>query len=258
MNMENESQKKERADQLLFSRGLARSRSAAAEQIERGTVSAGGVLVTKASKLLPLDAEFTLTGDTPYVGRGGLKLHGAIEAFIANGTLSEQDIADAETIDIGSSTGGFTECLLRKGAKHVLAVDVGTGQFDAGLAKDPRITVREGTDIRTVAPDSLSAVPSFAVADVSFISLSKILPSIERLLAPGAKAIVLVKPQFETEPDEKSGRGVVKHESARLAAIERIEKEAEKAGFAVLADTPCPVTGERGNQEHFLLLKKNL
>ncbi len=237
-----------RADKTLFERGFFRSRSAAAAAIQKGTVNADGVTIKKPSELISAEAKIELTGDEPYVGRGGEKLEGALKAFQADVT---GDIA----IDIGSSTGGFTQCLLRRGAQKVYAIDVGTDQFAAELKNDPRIVLMEKTDIRKV--ESLPELADVAVIDVSFISLTEVLASALRLLTPSGSIIALVKPQFETEPNAKNKQGVVKNEQNHQRALERIREFCAKNSIEVVAQSKSLITGGFGNAEFFLLLQRN-
>src|SRR2546425_12402220 len=181
---------KRRIDQLLVERGLAESREKAARLILAGEVMVDGRRVDKAGALVSTEAEIDVRGGAPYVSRGGEKLAHALDYF-------EIDVRGKTCADIGASTGGFTDCLLQRGAAKVFAIDVGTGQLDAKLRKDPRIVVMEQTNARALDPRIFPEHPTIAVIDVSFISLEKVLPATFGVLAPRAEVVMLVKPQFE-------------------------------------------------------------
>lgn len=239
---------KKRLDSIIFERKLARSRTHAAELIAQGRAKVNGTIASKASQLVSEDDLIEVDAADRYVGRGGEKLEHALDAFGI-------DTSDKIAIDVGSSTGGFTECLLRRGAKKVYAIDVGTDQLDSSIKADPRVFVMEGTDIRDVAPTSLTPEPTLAVIDVSFISLSKILAHVHSLLPSDGEAIVLVKPQFEVGK-EKIKKGVVRDEEEQLRALDDAKRYAHDAGFSVANETLSPITGKHGNKEFFIHLKK--
>lgn len=184
-----------------------------------------------------------VTETDSYVGRGGLKLAGALDAFGI-------ELKEKTVIDIGSSTGGFTECALRRGARHVFAIDVGTDQLAPSLRVDSRVTVMEQTDVRTV--EALSKPADIAVIDVSFISVTHIIPKLTQLMAADKKAIILVKPQFEVDESLRASNGIVKDPEKRLKAIEKVKKAASEQGWDIIAETPSPIAGGDGNIEHFL------
>ena len=230
-----------RADQLLVERGLFESRARAQAAIAAGLVTAGGAVVRKPSDMLARNVQIAAEAAHPYVSRGGLKLVAALDAF-------GLDPTGRDCLDIGASTGGFTEVLLKRGARHVVAVDVGREQLHASLKGNKRVKSLEGQDIRSLVLDQGSAPPSLAVIDVSFISLKLVLPPISTLLAPEAALVALVKPQFE------AGRSALKKGVVRDAEIhERVCVEIEAAlqalGFALLGRIPSPIEGGDGNRE---------
>ncbi len=236
---------KERLDTLVAARGLAPSRSRGAELIRSGKVTVAGKAVTKAAALFPADAEISIEG-IAYVSRSGEKLENALRDF----GISPEGMT---AIDVGSSTGGFTECLLRGGAKKVYAIDVGTDQLAEKLRSDPRVAALEQTDIRTLK--TLPEPADLAVIDVSFISLREVLLPGAKLLKSGSPIIALVKPQFETPPEAKSRRGIVKSEIIQNTVLEGIKKWCEENNLRVLKEITASPAGENGNVEFFLLLK---
>ena len=235
---------RQRADLLLVARGLAESRAKAQAAIDAGGVTADGVAVTKASQLIEVDAALTLAPPHPWVSRAGVKLAFALDRFAVSP-------AGRHCLDIGASTGGFTEVLLARGAAHVLAVDVGRAQLHASLRADPRVTVREGTDARALTAADMAAAPSLIVCDASFIGLEKVLPAPLGLAAPAATLIALVKPQYETGPGRKGAL------LSRAMAFQIAEALAHRLdglnGFAVRALTDSPITGGDGAPEFLLL-----
>ncbi|HEU0080507.1 MAG TPA: TlyA family RNA methyltransferase [Candidatus Paceibacterota bacterium] len=237
----------ERLDRALFARGIARSRSAAADLIQRGKVRVNGAVTTKASKeVMPSDV-VQADQDVSYVSRAGEKLAHALREFGI-------DPAGLTAIDIGSSTGGFADCLLQKGAARVIAVDVGTGQLAQSLRDDPRVEAHESTDIRSFEPASPA---DLAVIDVSFISLEHILPKAFELLKKGGRTVALVKPQFEVGKEAADrAKGVITDPAEQAHALEAVKKIAQKAGFKVAAETASPIEGEKGNKEFLLYLTR--
>ena len=237
-----------RADQLLVDRGLAQTRSQARSWILAGEIWSGGVRVDKAGQMLPADAviEERRRGGR-YVGRGGVKLEGALADFSLN-------VAGARALDIGASTGGFTDCLLQHGAAEVTAVDVGYGQFDWRLRQDPRVRVIERTNARFLTPDLVGGPFSLVVIDVSFISLALILPAVLKVLSQGGEVLALVKPQFELGPEKVGRGGVVRDPALQTAAVERVAALARSLGLQVRGTAPARIKGPQGNQEHFLYL----
>jgi 23S rRNA (cytidine1920-2'-O)/16S rRNA (cytidine1409-2'-O)-methyltransferase len=236
--------KKMRLDRLLVERGLAPSRSRAADLVRLGAVSVEGEAAEKPGMLLPPDAELTVTeGTSPYVSRGGLKLAAALHAF-------GLDPKGLIALDLGASTGGFTEVLLERGAARVFAVDVGHGQLHQKLRADPRVTVLEKTDARSLDDHIVGGPVGAIVADLSFISLLKALPPALRLAAPGAWLVVLVKPQFEAGREAIGKGGIVRDEAARAEAAARVRDFIEGApGWRVIGEVPSPIPGGDGNVE---------
>jgi 23S rRNA (cytidine1920-2'-O)/16S rRNA (cytidine1409-2'-O)-methyltransferase len=206
---------RKRADMLLVERGLFESRARAQAAITARLVTCDGEVVAKASQLLPDIGQITAEKPHPYVSRGGVKLAGALEHF----GLSPSGLA---CLDCGASTGGFSDVLLRRGAASVVAVDTGRAQFHASLRGNPRITLLEGTDIRALEPAALSHAPAFIVCDVSFISLTLVLPALSRLAAPAATMVLLIKPQFEVGRAAIGKGGIVKDQAAIGEALDRI------------------------------------
>ena len=210
--------------------------------------------VTKPGTKLPADARIRLRGrDHDYASRGGVKLAGALDAFAAGGL----DVAGRVALDVGASTGGFTDCLLRRGVARVHAVDVGYGQLDPRLARDPRVVVHDRTNIRTAPDDLLGERVDLVVADCSFVALAKILEHLPRYMTPGADLVGLVKPQFELDPDRVGKGGVVRDEADRAEAVARVERAAARLGLAVRGRADAPIAGRRaGNREVFVWLRR--
>lgn len=240
-----------RLDVYLTENGLCESRSAAQNLINIGGVSVNGKIAAKNSLDVSETDNISLveTKLPKYVGRGGIKLEKALE-------LWSPDIADAVCVDIGASTGGFTDCMLQNGAKKVFAVDVGRGQLHEKLRADTRVISLEQTDIRDFTlPDGEYA--DFIGADVSFISLKLILPHILRLLKSGGTAVTLIKPQFEAGRQNLNKKGVVRNENVRLRVVEDIKCFALQRGFEIMGTEQSPITGGDGNVEYLLALKKH-
>jgi 23S rRNA (cytidine1920-2'-O)/16S rRNA (cytidine1409-2'-O)-methyltransferase len=236
-----------RLDQLLTERGLAPSRSRARDLILRGLVSANGRKVERPGAPVPEDAEIAI-GEawSGYVSRGALKLAAALEAF-------GFDPSGRVALDIGASTGGFTQTLLRGGAARVYAVDVGRGQLDASLRADPRVVGLEGTDARALTRGLIPEAVGAITADLSFISLTKALAPGFALAAPGAWAVLLVKPQFEAGREAVGKGGIVRSEAARAEALRGVETFiAGLPGWTTLPTIPSPITGGDGNVEYLL------
>lgn len=237
---------KVRIDRLLAERGIAESRERAQALILAGQVLADGKKVEKAGTLVAADADIRILGEQlPYVSRGGLKLEAALREF-------DLDVAGRIGLDVGASTGGFTDCLLQRGAKKVYAVDVGYGQMAWKLRQDPRVVLIERTNIRTLDPSLIPEHPDIAVIDVSFISLDKVIPPVLPLLASRADMIALIKPQFEVGKDAVGKGGIVRDEKARLAAVERVRAFMLEAGLEVKGVMPSPITGQDGNVEFLI------
>jgi len=237
-----------RIDKLLVDRGLVGSRDRATRLVLAGEVWLGDRCIDKAGALVPSDAPIEIRGqDIPYVSRGGLKLAAALDHWSI-------DVRGRIALDIGASTGGFTDCLLQRDASQVIAIDVGYGQFAWKLRQDPRVVLFERTNIRTFTPERLSDSPSIAVVDVSFISLRLVLPSIVNLLARGAILLPMVKPQFEVGKGQVGKGGVVREETVRLAAVESVRTFAIESGLLCHGELISPVPGPKGNREYFLYL----
>ncbi len=238
---------KVRADQLLVSRGLAISRARGQALVLAGKVYVGESRVDKAGALLAEDAALTVRGeDHGYVSRGGVKLEGALVTFGV-------DPAGKRCIDFGASTGGFTDCLLQRGATSVAAVDVGYGQLAHKLRIDNRVRVLERTNARTVEPEQVGGFADLVVIDASFIGLGKLLPAVVRCLAPGGELVALVKPQFEVGREEASRtKGVVKDPLVRARAIEGATQAVADAGLRVLRICDSTLEGPKGNLEAFV------
>lgn len=238
-----------RLDTLLVQRGLAPSRERARAIILAGQVRVDGVIASKAGVPIGSDAAVALAHpDHPYVGRGGVKLAHALDAF-------HVPVAGREALDIGASTGGFTDVLLRRGASRVVALDVGRGQLDWRLRTDPRVVVIEGCNARYLTRDDLPGSVDLVAVDVSFISLGHILPRIPPLLRPGADVVVLVKPQFEAGRGEVGKKGLVRDPRVHAQVLDRVTRSALEASLIRVGLTPSPITGATGNQEFFLHLK---
>ncbi|MBI2122905.1 MAG: TlyA family RNA methyltransferase [Armatimonadetes bacterium] len=237
-----------RLDALLVERGLASSRAKAQAAILAGEVYVNGVRAAKAGMTVADDAAVELRPSRPaFASRGGLKLDHALREF---GIAPDGLVA----VDVGASTGGFTDCLLQRGASRVAAIDVGTGQLDWRLRNDPRVRSLEQHDVRDVTADDLGGLADLATVDVSFISLGKILPAVRRLLKPSGTAVVLVKPQFEAGSKQLK-RGVVREAAVHRRVLGDVIETARSGGWSVLRATPSPVAGPEGNLEFFLLLK---
>lgn len=231
---------------MLVDRGLAPSRERARALILAGQVRVNGQAMTKAGTLVAQDAEITLTvPDHPYVGRGGVKLAHALDVFGI-------DVRGRLALDVGASTGGFTDVLLRRGATSVIALDVGHGQLDWTLRTDPRVIVREHVNARALTREDVPHDVDVVTIDVSFISLRHILPALPSVLAPGADVVALVKPQFEAGRAEVGRGGLVTDPAVHAAVLERVIEEARRLGFGVIGQTPSPITGATGNQEFFV------
>jgi 23S rRNA (cytidine1920-2'-O)/16S rRNA (cytidine1409-2'-O)-methyltransferase len=244
---------KVRLDQLLVTRGLAQSRERARALLLAGQVDVGGVRVTKAGAMVDEAAAIAVRQpDHPWVGRGGLKLAHALDCF-------GLDVTGLTALDIGASTGGFTDVLLQRGAARVVALDVGHNQIDWRLRRDPRVVCLEGVNARYLRPDRLPEdLRQFALVtiDVSFISLAHILPVVPPLLLPGGHVIALVKPQFEAGRDDVGAGGIVRDPAVHARVVAQVSDAAVRVGLRRLRLEPSPVTGAEGNQEFLLLLDR--
>lgn len=238
--------KKVRIDAALAERGIFPSRSAAAGAVRAGEVRVGrdGPVALRPSQLVEPEAPLIVDAGPRYVSRGGIKLDNALEALAI-------DVTGRDCLDIGASTGGFTDCLLQRGAARVAAVDVAYGQIDAGLREDSRVTVIERTNARELQPAELPFAPSLATVDVSFISLAKVLPAVARCLAPGGEALAMVKPQFELGRD-RVGRGVVRDAADRREAVLAVAAAATELGLPVRGFATSGLPGPKGNRETFV------
>ena len=240
---------KVRLDALLVQRGLTESRARAQSIILAGAVLVNGQKVTKSGTNVPTDVNIELLRDpNPYVSRGGLKLAAALDAF-------EYDPTGLVALDIGASTGGFTDCLLQHGANHIYAVDVGYGQFAWSLRQDPRVTLFERTNARYLTSETIPERCNLAVIDVNHISLTKVVPAISLLLEPPADLIVLVKPQFEGERSQVGKGGVVRDPRVRQSIVDLTVARLCKLGLQELHRLDSPVHGPKGNIECLVWLK---
>lgn len=239
---------KVRLDQLVVDRGLAPSRERARALILAGQVSVDGRRADKAGTQVASDADVALAApDHPYVGRGGLKLAHALDALGIG-------VAGREALDIGASTGGFTDVLLQRGAARVVALDVGHGQIDWTLRHDPRVVVMERFNARRLTPGDLPGPVDLVVVDVSFISLRRILPVIPPLLRPGADVIALVKPQFEAGRADVR-KGIVRDPAVHARVLEEVAAAAREVGLTPVGSVPSPISGAKGNREFLLHLR---
>lgn len=239
---------KQRLDKLMVERGLAPSRERAQALIMAGQVVVGDHAVDKSGHQVPVDSEIRIKGDVlPFVSRGGLKLRKALHQFGI-------DVSGLVAIDVGASTGGFTDCLLQAGVLKVFAVDVGHGQLAWKLQQDPRVINIEKTNIRYLTPDKLGETPDLAVIDASFISLSKILPATVALIKPGGRIIALIKPQFEVGKGEVGKGGIVRDPADHQRVIEDVCRTAQAMGLEVAGLCESPITGADGNREFLILL----
>ncbi|SMC85422.1 TlyA family RNA methyltransferase [Papillibacter cinnamivorans] len=235
---------KVRLDVLLCSRALAESRERARSTIMSGLVYVNGQKSDKPGTLVSETAQVEVRGNPiPFVSRGGLKLQKALDYFGV-------DPKGLTAIDVGASTGGFTDCLLKRGAEKVFAVDVGYGQLAWSVRTDPRVVPMERTNIRYLTPGALGGAPDLAVIDVSFISLRLVLPVAAKLLKPGGHALCLIKPQFEAGKEKVGKKGVVRDPEVHLEVLEGFLKNASEAGFSVLGITHSPIRGPEGNIEY--------
>ncbi|MDI6852272.1 MAG: TlyA family RNA methyltransferase [Deltaproteobacteria bacterium] len=244
----NQKPQKTRLDQLLLTHGLADSRAKAQALILAGRVLVDGLPVTKAGALVAADAEITLKPAQAFVSRGGEKLSPALDHFGV-------DVQGKVCLDAGASTGGFTQVLLLRGAARVYAVDVGYGQLDQSLRQDPRVVVLERTNIRLLPKEAVTEPIDLATLDLSFISLTLVIPRIMEFLAPGGLILALVKPQFEVGKGKVGKGGVVRDPVLQREAVEKVARAAMDIGFEASPAFPSPLQGPKGNQEYFLLLK---
>src|SRR3954451_25363931 len=235
-----------RIDTLLAERGLAGSRTSAAESVRAGRVRIGrdGPRATKPGQLVSGDIELLVEGERRYVSRGGVKLEHALDEL-------DIDVTGLSCLDVGASTGGFTDCLLRRGAERVIALDVGYGQLDWNLRNDPRVDLIERVNARNLRPGELPYSPDLATIDVSFISLEKLLPAVAECLAPNGKSLALVKPQFELGRGRVRG-GVVRSPDERRGALLAVARAARDMGLVVTGFASSGLPGPKGNRETFI------
>jgi 23S rRNA (cytidine1920-2'-O)/16S rRNA (cytidine1409-2'-O)-methyltransferase len=238
--------KRERLDTLLVERGQVASRERARRLVMAGAVRVGDAVVDKPSALVDREAciDVDETADR-FVSRGGLKLEAALDLF-------HTQVEGTVVLDVGASTGGFTDCVLRRGARAVHAVDVGYGQFAWSLRNEPRVTLRERTNIRNLSPQDFPEAPSLAVVDVSFISLRLVLPVVAACVSPGGEIITLVKPQFEVGKGRVGKGGVVRDPQLQAEVVDRIRACGIEIGLHCVASCESPILGPKGNREFFL------
>ncbi len=241
---------KERLDKILVDSGLVKSRERAKALIMEGAVLVDGVAVTKAGAMIESNSTVSLKKeDIPFVSRGGLKLKAAIEHFNIR-------LKDRTAMDVGSSTGGFTDCMLQTGAKKVYCIDVGYGQIAWSLRNDPRVVLFERTNIRYLEKEKIPETIDIATIDVSFISLTKVIPKVMEFLKDGGEIIALVKPQFEVGREDVGKGGIVREEDKRLSALESVKGSLEDIGLNTIGTFQSPVPGQKGNIEYFLYMRK--
>lgn len=236
---------KKRVDILISEKGLTASRKIASDLIKEGKVFVDGKILKKPSKEIDVLSKIEITEQPKYVSRAGLKLEHAIKEF-------KVDVKDKTALDIGSSTGGFTDFLLQNGIKKVFAIDVGTSQLHEKIKNDSRVVSLEKTDIRNI--DKLPEKIDLAVIDVSFISLTNILEKVADLIKKDGEIVALVKPQFELEKNKLNRKGIVKSEEYQKEALEKVKNFAEKIGLKIKGETTSPILGGDGNTEYFLYL----
>jgi 23S rRNA (cytidine1920-2'-O)/16S rRNA (cytidine1409-2'-O)-methyltransferase len=242
-------QQKARLDKLLLERGLVRSRERARALILTGQIWVNGKRIDKAGTQVNISSNIKLkASDHPYVSRGGLKLEAALHQFNIN-------VKNKVAMDVGASTGGFTDCLLQHGAKRVYAIDVGYGILDWQLRQDKRVVVIERQNIRYLPPERIPERIDIATIDVSFISLKKVVPKVKEFLKRRGQVIALIKPQFEIGKGEVGKGGIVREESKRQKVIAEIEDFFKTLGFEIEGIIPSPILGAKGNQEYLLYAK---
>jgi len=241
---------KVRADVLLAEKGLAPSRARAQALILAGKVFVGGSRIEKSGETLDATSPIEVREpDHPFVSRGGVKLEGALDAF-------EYDPTGKVVADFGASTGGFTDCLLQRGATKVFAIDVGYGQLHHKLRQDPRVRSMERTNARHVTRADLSEPVDLVVIDASFIGLEKLLPAAYEILVPGGEVLALIKPQFQVGQDKVEKGGIVRDMEVRRDAVRAVVRDAEEIGFERRAEADSVITGPKGNQETFIWLRR--
>ena len=243
---------KDRVDKIMVDKGIVKSRERAKALIMAGNVFIDGRKVSKAGDFVDAAAEVTLKEqDIPYVSRGGVKLEAALDFF---GVAP----SGKTVMDIGCSTGGFTDCVLKGGATKVYAVDVGYGQLDWSLRNDPRVILHEKTNIRYLERDCIPEMIDLTVIDVSFISLTQVLARVPDFLDDDGDVIALIKPQFEVGKEMVEKGGVIRDEAKRLSAVQKVREFSESSGFMVMGVCESPITGQKGNIEYFIHLRRKL
>lgn len=238
---------KERIDVLLVEKGLAQSRHKAQALLMAGKVLVDGAVVDKAGREVGRESAIALKEEMPYVGRGGVKLAGALDNFAVDAT-------GFTVMDVGASTGGFTDCLLKRGARLIYAVDVGKGILDMRLRNDPRVRVLEERNIRHLDRSEIPEPIDLAVIDVSFISLEKVLPRVKEFLREGGRVLALIKPQFEVGKGQVGKGGIVRDPEKHREVVEKIKGFSASMGFNVIATAESPITGAKGNREFWIYL----
>lgn len=247
----NRRRERDRCDHVLTARGLVQSRDAAVRMILAGKVRSNGAIVDKPAKVIPVDAVIEIIGESqPFVSRGGEKLEAALNSC----SIAAQGLI---CLDVGCSTGGFTDCLLQRGAARVYAVDVGYGQFDWRLRQDPRVVLIERTNVRYMSPSAIPDPVDLVVIDVSFISLTKVLPAIVPFLRAPAHVIALIKPQFEVGKGQVGRGGVVRDDAQRAEAAQRVVQFAADLGLKAMRTLDSPIKGKKGNQEILAIFECN-
>jgi 23S rRNA (cytidine1920-2'-O)/16S rRNA (cytidine1409-2'-O)-methyltransferase len=240
-----------RLDKIIVDKGIAPSRERAQALIMEGRVFVGGISVTKAGTMVDEGVAIELKGeDIPYVSRGGLKLEAVIRHFnIA--------LKDKVAMDVGSSTGGFTDCMLQNGIKRIYCIDVGYGQLAWKLRQDPRVVLIERTNIRYLEREKIPEEIDIATIDVSFISLIKVVPNVLEFLKENGEIIALIKPQFEVGKGEVGKGGIVKDEAKRLKAVDRVRENLEALGLQTIGVMQSPIPGQKGNIEYLIYMKRH-
>ena len=241
--------KKTRVDQALVERGFFESRERAQRAIMAGEVRVGDRVFRKAAELIEVDAPISITHPPQFAGRGALKLGGALDFF-------RVDVQGKTALDIGASTGGFTDCLLQRGAAKVFAIDVGHGQLAWKLRNDPRVVVMEKVNARFLSREQIPQLVDICVIDVSFISLTLILPRAFELITQDGMILALIKPQFELEREDVGRGGIVREHALHEKAQQKIVKFVEEANYHVVGLVPSTITGTDGNQEFFICIRK--
>ena len=244
--------RRDRTDQVLTAQGLVQSRDAAVRMILAGKVKSNGAIIDKPSRMIPIDAVIEIIGESkPFVSRGGEKL----EEALTSGSIDPHGLI---CLDVGCSTGGFTDCLLQRGAARVYAVDVGYGQFAWRLRQDPRVVLIERTNIRYMPPSAIPEPVDLAVIDVSFISLTKVLPPITQFLRSTARVVALIKPQFEVGKGQVGRGGVVRDDTQRAEAAQKVVRFAAEMGLRAMMTVASPIKGKKGNQEILAIFEYNI